>query len=486
MVNDAPQKVEKLVNQNPAPAVKTPLEMSTPSGNPPVKPKEPEGDLIIPKEGGPGGIFGGIDSSNPGDKNTGKVAPEGPQNSYSDQQIEQLWDRAVAANGGKPLMMAKGYYEVRPEHIDPATNPDGILASSTDSTMKLAAPMTVKTTDGQTITLPKGTELPAGVELQPKSILENEDKTRSVDGADLKVRSADGKMAIKLPDGQSVNITDQHVAGKITVADGAKVPAGGYSIARDSVDPVTGEPRVDAYFNKNDADFNKRWAEVPGKPGVFAPQESQMGQARALVQVPADYEPGKMTPNYGGYRDKPVDVKPGDFVLMQRDENGKISEMYRVEEGSGVETYVGVDQSGKDALAQSAEKMRDLGGNVVPAAVTAEEFHSRAAEIAAPLALAAQDVHEKEGESAEFTKVRLALADNADIKNYDKETVRMQLDRLADPVERAALMRQVEQAKDMTPRDKEIANDHTDRGGWTGILSLSPQALDFLASALGI
>jgi hypothetical protein len=198
------------------------------------------------------------------------------------------------------------------------------------------------------------------------------------------------------------------------------VPAGGYSIARDSADPVTGEKRVDAYFIKNDADFQKRWSEVPGKPGVFAPQESQMGLARELVQVPEGYEAGKMTPNYGGYRDKPVDLKPGDFVLLQRGDDGKIKEMYRVEEGAGVETYVGTDQSGKQALAQSADRMRELGGTVVPAAVTAEEFHSRVAAKEAPPAVAGPEVHGKEGESAEFARVRLALASEREMSDYEK------------------------------------------------------------------
>jgi hypothetical protein len=65
----------------------------------------------------------------------------------------------------------------------------------------------------------------------------------------------------------------------------------------------------------------------------------------------------------------------------------------------------------------------------------------------------------------------------------------MQLDRLDDPVERENLMRQIELVKHMSSEDKETADHHTrvpKRGGWTGLLSLSPQALEFLASALGV
>ena len=352
-----------------APTTNAALVPKSLSEKPPASPAAPKAVLesgtleITPVDS----IFAGIDNT----RTAAVVKPADAGGVYSDQQIEKLWDQAVAANGGKPLAMAKGYYEVRPERVD---NPNGILASSTDSSMKLKTAMSVKTTDGKTVTLPAGTELPAGVELSPKSaITENEDKTRSVTGADLKVMSSDHKISVKLADGSEVEIGNQTIAGTVTVADGAKVPADAYTIARDSVDPKTGEKRVDAYYNKNEQDFRKRWQEVPGKPGVYSPAPSQMGDARELVQVPQGYD-GKMIPNYGGYRDKPVDVKGGDFVLIQRDADGKVKEMYRVEEGSAVETYAGIDAAGKKALADSATKMHDLGGNVIPAAATADEF----------------------------------------------------------------------------------------------------------------
>ena len=434
-------------------------------------------------------IFATIDSG----RTPTYVRPLEPGGVYSDKQVERLWDREVAANGGKPLAMAKGYYEVRSEPVD---NPNGILASSTDSPMKLKTEMSVKNVYGATVKLPAGTELPAGVELSPKStITENDDKTRSITGADLKVTSADHEISIKLADGSEVEIGNQTIAGKVTVADGAKVPAGAYTIARDSVDPKTGESRVDAYYNKNEQDFRKRWQEVPGKPGVYSPAPSQMGDARELIQVPKGFD-GKITPNYGGYRDKPVDVKEGDFIVIQKDADGKVKEMYRVEEGAAVETYAGIDDAGKKALADSVEKIRDLGGTVIPAASTGDEFKARelatgAAAGTADAAKAADvvakpDVHAHEGETAETTKLREALDTRTDIPEYQRDIVRSQIARLADPVQRAELAHQIETLRSMSEAEKQERDENTRHPGWTGMLSLSPQALDLLATALGI
>ena len=110
-----------------------------------------------------------------------------------------------------------------------------------------------------------------------------------------------------------------------------------------------------------------------------------------------------------------------------------------------------------------------------------------AAAAAAPAAVARPDVHARDGETAEVTKLREALDLRTDIPETEKETVRLQLARLADPVQRAILEQQLEKVRKMSEAEKD-QGDHErapKQGGWSGLLSLSPQALELLASALG-
>jgi hypothetical protein len=421
------------------------------------------------------GIFAGIEAAGI-EQSITNVKPEGDKiGRYSDRQIEALFDQAPK------LQMAKGYYEVKAEKVDSTKYKDGIVASSTDSRMRLESPMTIMALDGTTVTLPIGTEFPSGFELKPGSIQETSDLLRTISDVDLAVKNETGRMNIRLPDGKMIEVGNQHINGNVSVTGGAKVPRDGYTIDRDAVD-ANGQKIVDAYFNKNDADFNKRWKEVPGKKGVFSPTESQMGEARVLVQIPVDWEPGTMQPIYGGYRDSDVQLKPGDFVILTRGADGKVDTMYRVEEAAAVGTYVGVDAAGKEALAGSAERMRDFGGHVVAAAHSEKEYYAREATAAAPVLSAG--VHDslstEERALARISEKGYSLTEQQRKDLHSAIEVLLK----ADPEQRRELLEQARRAAEEAQRSG--ARRLKDARGLTAAAYLGPDVINAIAAAFGI
>lgn len=277
---------------------------------------------------------------------------------YTPEQMSELWESQVAENGAKPMQMVKGYYEARVTQVDAATNPNGILISSTESPMTLQKPITIKYPDGSSVELKAGTTLPNGVQFSPKAIeIDAATETSSINGARLNISTADG--TISLSDG-TVLRSGGEISDPFSVNKGQVVKPDSYVIARDSVDPATGNPRIDTYYNKD----LSRWQEVPGKPGTFSPAPNRMGGTPTeMVRVPAGYE-GQFEVSYGGS----APIKEGDWIVKSG--NG----YYRVSEADAAETYLPVDEATSAAMKKSLTKMRANGANVRVAAQGAEDY----------------------------------------------------------------------------------------------------------------
>ncbi|MGH7194137.1 MAG: hypothetical protein ACREJM_11505, partial [Candidatus Saccharimonadales bacterium] len=280
---------------------------------------------------------------------------------YSPEQMQALWDGAVRANGGASMQMVKGYYEARVSQVN---NPSGLLLSSTEHPMQLQNDVTVNYPDGSKTTLKAGTELPNGVQFAPGEINRTGENS-SITGAGLKVDTGTG--SVKLADG-TVLKTGGTIDGKFNVESGQTVAAGQYVVSRDSVDPKTGENRIDTYTNKD----LSRWEPIEGKPGLYHPSADRMGGTPTeMVQVPKGYD-GKFEVSYGGS----APVTGGDWIVKSG--NG----YYRVSEADAAETYLPHDAKTQGAMDASVAAMRANGADVKVAAKTAEEYENNIKEAA--------------------------------------------------------------------------------------------------------
>ena len=277
---------------------------------------------------------------------------------YSMAEIDELWDRQVRENGGKPMTQVKGYYEAP---LSEVTNKDGALLSTTESPMILDQDITGTYEDGTTLTIKAGTKLPNGVRFLPTGIVHNEKSGHSnIEKARIEVATANG--TITLIDG-TVLKNGLSIDKPFEVSKGSLASQRMYIIERDSVDIDTGKWRMDSYKNSD----LSRWVPVPGKQGVYSPSPDRMGGTPTeMIQVPKGYQ-GEFAIDYGGN----APLVEGDWIVKTKDG------YYRVSEVDALEIYRANDDATKRATTKSLEKFRERGLEVVTAAPTREEFYEK-------------------------------------------------------------------------------------------------------------
>jgi hypothetical protein len=280
---------------------------------------------------------------------------------YSMDDIREIVRQQLAANGGDPMQMVKGYYEARVTEVQP---PNQVIMPTTEHETRLTQDVTVQYADGRSVTLRAGELLPNGLQFVSSSV-QDQDGTRTLDGAMLRVDTADG--TIRLADGRVIE-TGGTIAGSFDIQGGHHVnERNRFIVARDSIDPSTGQYRLDTYTN-NDM---SRWNEVPGRPGVYSPTPARMGGIPTnMIQLPYNMERGTMLLGDGRFSGQ-----GGDWVVLNRNANGLLEPGYIVSRVDNLQTYIPHDERTRIASEASLTDLRMRGIEVATASPTREEFN---------------------------------------------------------------------------------------------------------------
>jgi hypothetical protein len=271
--------------------------------------------------------------------------PVPPTQELTQAQVNQLWDKQAASDG--VYNFQKGYYEANLAKVDPATNPNGIIFSSSEKAIKVAQDVTLP--DGQV--LKAGTELPNGVQLSPGQVEVGADGSRTLTGVKL-TTPPDG---VRMPDGTTLKSTD---LPSMKIDGGADAKPNDYIIQRASTDDA-GNPRIDTYA-QSEATMAKKWVPVAGKPGVYSPNIGNAAPVE-MVKIPDDMRV-KFMASYGeevSNKGPAYLVKSGDgqYIITERDLR---------------ETYVGSDGNSALRMQQILNDASEQSGKEVPSAAVPE------------------------------------------------------------------------------------------------------------------
>ena len=285
-----------------------------------------------------------------------KISPPAPAKELSVVDVSKIWE------SNPKSMVQKGYFEVAAEKVDAAKHPQGKLFSSTEHPMTLQNDVTVpgqKGADGKPLVLKAGSELPNGVQFSPQELTVT---GKTADGQPIRslsgVKLITPETGIKLADG---SVLKSAQLDKVTVANGQEVKPNTSIITRQSVDLETGKPRIDTYSNSPEK-FAKLWKEVPGKPGVYAPNLDG-ATPMEVVQVPsgttfkfkASYDPN------GPW----VDAKPGDLIKRDVAADGTLKGFYRVSAQDALETHIASNAATAARLDSLTREIYQRSGAVV-------------------------------------------------------------------------------------------------------------------------
>jgi len=437
-----------------------------------------------------------------------KPAPEAEQPHRSTQYMTEMWNEAVAANGGKPLSVVKGYYEAGVRKVDSAEHPNGLLLSSTESPMKLKSDVTVRYPDGSSETLKAGTELPNGYQIAPKNPLSEAEMAGKQQSHDMQ-----GATLIKTgPKGEVIKAGEINESFSFEKGQFAKPDS--YVVSRPSVDLETGKARIDTYTNKD----TSRWVPVEGQPGVFSPK-LEGAQPAGVIKVP-EGKGGTFDVSYGGT----APFQPGDLIVQEEktlDSGEKVPAYRRISQGDGLETYLPADAASRKALDESAQAISEKypGVKITRAAADAETFRAQAAKPAevafadlfkpkpadAPKAAAGAEPTVKSldfgaavagaapkagdaGQPEEVRRVRAALA-NLNLDDHQRQMAEEETARLAamPKAEREAIIREVRDMAAKGQMKDVIDHNIAPRSSrWSSMLYLTGPALDAVASAFGM
>ena len=252
----------------------------------------------------------------------------------------EMWNKTVAANLGKPLSVIKGYYEAGVLQVDALAHPQGLIISSTESTMTLKSDVTVRNADGSLETLKAGTKLPNGMQISPAEMVVD-GETRTITG---------GKLITTSPDGTVLKTAD--ITGSVVVDKGQAAAPGQFVVSRPSIDLETGAPRIDTYTNKDIS----RWVPVEGKPGMFSPKIEGAAPIE-VIKVPENYQ-GTFDVSYGGT----APFKPGDLIVREYKvlpDGTKVPAFRRISSADGLETYLPTDAASQKAFDDTVNSLKE-------------------------------------------------------------------------------------------------------------------------------
>ena len=257
---------------------------------------------------------------------------------FSNDQMLEMWNKAVADNNSTPLSVVKGYYEAGVREVDKAAHPNGLILSSTESPMKLQSDVTVKYSDGTSQTFKAGTELPNGMQISPTEVSVN-GEVRTISGGQLITTGPDGAV-----------LKSGEISGPVVIEKGQVAAPGQFIVSRPSIDLETGAPRIDTYTNKD----LSRWDPVDGKPGVFSPKIAA-AQPIEVIKVPENYQ-GTFDVSYGGT----APFKPGDLIVREDKtlpDGTKVPAFRRISQADGLETYRPTDAASRKAFDDSVKAL---------------------------------------------------------------------------------------------------------------------------------
>jgi hypothetical protein len=253
----------------------------------------------------------------------------------------------------------KRYYEVKAKQVDGKEHPNGILFSTTESPIVLEKDLVLpgQGANGGDLTLKRGTQLPNGVQFSPNKV---EDLGTGADGNKVRELSG-GKLitppeGVTLPDGTVLKSQNLPESEKVLVSRGSLAEKDSFIIQRESVDPETGKPRIDTYFNDAKG-FGKRWEAKPGEEGVYFPKPLPAD----VIQVP----PGESFKFKVNYSDELVEAHPGDLIATSPISRGGSEDgqqgFYRISEQDAKETRINlVKHENGESLQDTLKRAKDM------------------------------------------------------------------------------------------------------------------------------